>query len=269
MTKFIIYNKEVSKEEFEQLTGHKVKTPNYNTTTVSTSLNNVSFSPERTLKQKSEEFKEVQDLLCNFYRNNNDLFTVLKLINCNTQEELEEVVKIKQSTEGYSTRHKAAKITPKANEQERKVLGEWEAKPEDYKHLLEDTSLKKYECGEKAFKNILELADPNKIKEEVGVKQNIGKLPMDKMISIQFPKALEAVCRATLFGHNKYKETDKDFLNFKRVEEGSQAYADAIQRHNLNKAQTDDESGLPHIYHKCWNALAELELWIEENEKQK
>lgn len=132
-------------------------------------------------------------------------------------------------------------ITPKANEQERKVLEDWE------------------NDGELGFKK----------KESVGVKQNSGKLPMDKMISIQFPKALEAVCKATLFGHNKYKETDIDFLNFKRVEGGSQTYADALQRHNLNKVQTDDESGLPHIYHKCWNALAELELWIEENEKQK
>lgn len=98
-----------------------------------------------------------------------------------------------------------------------------------------------------------------------GVKHNDNKLPMDKMITIQFPKALNAICKATLFGHNKYFESDKDFLNFKKVKGGSQTYADALQRHNFNKGEIAEDSKLPHIFHKAWNALAELELWIEEN----
>ncbi len=85
------------------------------------------------------------------------------------------------------------------------------------------------------------------------------------MITVQFPKAIEAIAKATLFGHNKYKNTDSDFLNYKRVEGGSQTYADAGARHGLYKNKIDIDSGLPHIILKAWNILAELELWIEEN----
>lgn len=98
-----------------------------------------------------------------------------------------------------------------------------------------------------------------------GIKHNEDKLPLDIVLTRQFPKALNAVCQATMFGHNKYKDTDTDFLNFKKVLGGSQTYADALQRHSVNKGTIALDSGLPHIFHKCWNALAELELWIEEN----
>jgi hypothetical protein len=98
-----------------------------------------------------------------------------------------------------------------------------------------------------------------------GVKYNQGKLPLDIVFTIQFPKALNAISKATMFGHNKYLESDQDYLNFKNVEGGSQTYADALQRHSVNKGSIDEGSGLPHIFHKAWNALAELELWIEEN----
>jgi hypothetical protein len=101
-----------------------------------------------------------------------------------------------------------------------------------------------------------------------GIKHNKGKLPLDTMITKQFPNALEAVCKATQFGHQKYIKFDKDYLNFLKVEGGSQTYADAGQRHNLHKNEIDKESKLPHIYLKCWNALAELELWIQENKNK-
>ena len=100
---------------------------------------------------------------------------------------------------------------------------------------------------------------------KIGQKHNEGKLPLDIMLTVQFPKAIQAVCKATLFGHEKYKDTDLDWLNYKRVRGGSTTYANACQRHNFNKSGKDEQSGLPHIVHKCWNALAELELWIEEN----
>lgn len=101
--------------------------------------------------------------------------------------------------------------------------------------------------------------------EYKGVKHSEDKLPLDTVITRQFPKALEAICKATQFGHKKYILTDHYYDNFKKVKGGSQTYAEALQRHNLNKNEADPESGLPHIFHKAWNALAELELWIEEN----
>jgi len=103
-------------------------------------------------------------------------------------------------------------------------------------------------------------------RENLGIKYNEGKIPLDKVLFTQFPKAIQAIAKCSMYGHEKYKEYDKDMLNFKRVEGGSQTYADAVLRHSINKSEKDPESGLPHIYHKAWNALAELELWIEENE---
>lgn len=97
-----------------------------------------------------------------------------------------------------------------------------------------------------------------------GAKYNEGKLPLEKILFTQFPKAIQALAKCSLNGHDKYKEFDKDWLNFKRVEGGSQTYADAALRHSIDKGELND-SGLPHIFHKLWNVMAEVELYIEEN----
>lgn len=99
---------------------------------------------------------------------------------------------------------------------------------------------------------------------QAGVKYNSHKAPLDIVQTRQFPKALQALALATAFGNKKYKETDKDFLNFKRVEGGSQTYFDAAARHNANRYETAQDTGLPHLVHAVWNMLAALELTIEE-----
>ena len=101
------------------------------------------------------------------------------------------------------------------------------------------------------------------LEEKVGKKENRNK-PQLSILFKQFPKALEALTKCSEYGNNKYKDTDSDFLNFKRVEGGSKTYADAGLRHRLETGL--DESGLPHQFHIAWNAVAELQLWIEENE---
>lgn len=102
------------------------------------------------------------------------------------------------------------------------------------------------------------------IKETEGVKLNKNK-PQMSLLFKQFPDALEAIVKCSEYGHNKYKETDGDYLNFKRVEGGSRTYADAGLRHRLySKGTTDIESRLPHAYHVAWNALAELQLILED-----
>ncbi len=100
--------------------------------------------------------------------------------------------------------------------------------------------------------------------EDKGVKHNNGK-PQISLLFKQFPKALEAIAKCSEYGHEKYKEADQDYLNYQRVEEGSKAYADAGFRHRLEQGH-DVESGLPHQFHVAWNSLAELELYIQENE---
>jgi len=115
------------------------------------------------------------------------------------------------------------------------------------------------------YKNYLtskELSDMEEVKE-TGVKLNQGK-PELSLLFKQFPKALEAIAKCSEYGHTKYKETDTDYLNFKRVPGGSKAYADAGLRHRLFKEGTTDlDSQLPHSFHTAWNALAELELILE------
>ena len=101
-------------------------------------------------------------------------------------------------------------------------------------------------------------------KSQKGVKTNNLK-PQMSLLFRQFPKALEAVVMCSQYGHEKYKETDEDYLNYTRVDGGSKTYADAGLRHRLEQGN-DLESGLPHQFHVAWNALAELELWIKENE---
>src|SRR5699024_5222202 len=88
--------------------------------------------------------------------------------------------------------------------------------------------------------------------------------PIDRVLTTQFKKSVQAIALCSDYGHKKYPQ-DTDWLNFKRVEGGSQTYADAGARHSLDKNEVDAESGLPHIFHKLWNAMAEVELWIEEN----
>jgi hypothetical protein len=99
-------------------------------------------------------------------------------------------------------------------------------------------------------------------KETEGVKLD-SKKPKIALLFKQFPKALEAIARCSEYGHEKYKDTDSDYLNFKRVKEGSEAYANAGLRHRLQQG-IDLESMLPHRYHVAWNALAELELLLED-----
>ena len=95
-----------------------------------------------------------------------------------------------------------------------------------------------------------------------GVKHNKHKLPMSKLF-VQFPDALQAIVLASCYGHHCYP-TDTDWLNFKRVEGGSENYKDASIRHLLG-GEKDKESNLPEIFHQAWNKLAELQLWLEEN----
>ena len=98
----------------------------------------------------------------------------------------------------------------------------------------------------------------------LGVKHNKHKAPLDIVQTRQFPKALQFLALATAFGNKKYEATDKDYLNFKRVAGGSQTYFDAAARHNTERNEIDEETGLPHMIHAVWNMLAGLEMYIEE-----
>jgi hypothetical protein len=178
-------------------------------------------------------------------------FTILEE-NTITEKEQE---KLSREHIGLSTRHKAHnKMT---------YLDEAVAKGEE--KVFDETSvLHQWNAtDDKAFIDWKENSSGTTKNSAVGVKHNKKKLPMSILFT-QFPDALKAVVECSEYGHRKYIETDADYLNFKRVEGGSKTYADASIRHRLEPGN-DVESGLPHQYHVAWNALAELQLWIEEN----
>ena len=98
----------------------------------------------------------------------------------------------------------------------------------------------------------------------MGEKQDNGKLPLGIVVQRQFPYALASVAECSQYGHEKYKETDADWLNCQRVENGEERYLNALMRHLLeagvNLDQKDKDSGLEHIKHAAWNMLQLIEI---------
>lgn len=92
-----------------------------------------------------------------------------------------------------------------------------------------------------------------------GVKLDEGKPRLDLVLG-DFADALWCVGAVGTYGANKY--TDK---GWQEVENGLERYGNAMLRHYLNYRKGimfDAESGLPHLAHMAWNALALLQLSI-------
>ena len=91
-----------------------------------------------------------------------------------------------------------------------------------------------------------------------GKKYDTGK-PMVGTLLRVFPNALIEIGRCIEFGTHKYPKPD----NWKKVEGAKLRYLDSMIRHLLQHLRGntfDDETGLPHLAHMAWNALAILEL---------
>ncbi|AYD79727.1 hypothetical protein [Pseudomonas phage HMGUpa2] len=106
--------------------------------------------------------------------------------------------------------------------------------------------------------------DPNGIKPgEPGAKLDSGKVDVG-IIFEAFPRALYAVAQVANFGASKYSRG-----GWRSVENGVQRYDAAFGRHLLERHKgeaLDPQSKLPHRYHEVWNALASLELVIQQEE---
>lgn len=97
-----------------------------------------------------------------------------------------------------------------------------------------------------------------------GAKLDSGKTRVALMES-GFPRALMAVAEVTTFGAAKY--TANGWI---AVPNAFLRYSDAAGRHRLKRMtgeERDKESGLLHLAHEAWNALAVLELSLREREK--
>lgn len=99
-----------------------------------------------------------------------------------------------------------------------------------------------------------------------GVKLDAGKAPIVQGCFHYFPKALEAVALVSRYGKEKYKVEYSD-ANWRRVPDGLARYTDALGRHINYEAVDgyyDPESHLLHAAHAAWNALARLELLLQQ-----
>lgn len=101
----------------------------------------------------------------------------------------------------------------------------------------------------------------NSNKKSDGIKYDKAKPLAGDVLQI-FGKAIMGVGQCILKGAEKYPEID----NWKRVKNAEQRYTNALVRHlikHLTGEEVDKESGLPHLQHVVWNALAVCELYLE------
>lgn len=99
--------------------------------------------------------------------------------------------------------------------------------------------------------------------KQEGMKFDNGKNRLG-LVFKGFAKALEQVGWVGTFGANKYKPD-----SWQTVPDAKKRYMDALLRHLFSYLKDDikdDESGLNHLSHVAWNALAVLNLEIEESE---
>ena len=98
-----------------------------------------------------------------------------------------------------------------------------------------------------------------------GAKLDAGK-PRVGLVLGGFPKALRAVSRLGTSGADKYSPD-----GWKHVPGGIPRYTDAMLRHYLDEAdgeRRDGQTGELHATAVAWNALARLELILEELDKR-
>ena len=259
--KYIYNRKEVNKEEFEKLSEGSFKWfSKQGIESVPFSSFDSFFNGEY---RSGRQINDHLDSVLNVYQNKvtEDIINKPKCSpqcycdgSCKKPQEKKLGGYNKPTIKGSSTRHKSQAGETHAEN----LVYVKEGTGYDYlKRRMKDDVITSSSRGEKETIEYLQ-----GVKETEGVKLNKLK-PQISLLFKQFPDALEAIAKCSEYGHKKYKETDADFLNFKRVSEGSKAYADAGLRHRLKKG-IDLESMLPHCYHVAWNALAELQLLIEE-----
>lgn len=106
-------------------------------------------------------------------------------------------------------------------------------------------------------------SDPTgKDPHEPGAKLDSGKV-RPALVLGSFALALVEVSKVGTYGALKYTEH-----GWKSVPNGEARYADAQLRHYLSHCSGethDKDTGLLHLAHEAWNALAKLNLYLENN----
>ncbi len=82
--------------------------------------------------------------------------------------------------------------------------------------------------------------------------------PRMELVLQGFRDALVEVAKVGTFGAAKYSDN-----GWKEVPNGFERYSSALLRHHFANTPCDEESGLPHAAHEAWNALARLQLLLD------
>jgi hypothetical protein len=107
--------------------------------------------------------------------------------------------------------------------------------------------------------DLLDLPKPKINPHVLGAKLDNEKPRLDLVLG-DFAKALQEVGKIGTMGAKKY--TDHGWLS---VDQAETRYLSAGLRHYFQHSEgiyIDEESGLPHLAHHAWNALAVLELYL-------
>lgn len=86
--------------------------------------------------------------------------------------------------------------------------------------------------------------------------------PRCSLVFSGFADALLEVAKVGTFGAGKYTDN-----GWKEVPEGTERYRSAMYRHMLSHEHLDPESGLPHAAHAAWNALAVLQMELQNDQQ--
>lgn len=111
-----------------------------------------------------------------------------------------------------------------------------------------------------------EQVDPKGLDQHAPGAKLDGNKIRPELVFRGFANALKAVAEVATYGANKYSED-----GWQHVENGGQRYTDALYRHLLEDhlgTRRDDESQLLHLAHAAWNALAILELHLQELQQE-
>lgn len=96
-----------------------------------------------------------------------------------------------------------------------------------------------------------------------GTKYDNGKAPVAEFL-LDFAPEIIDVAKVWQFGAEKYEKS-----NWKKVDNGKTRYMNALIRHLLlsDYEPVDEESGMSHLVHVVFNALAVLHFEIEERKE--
>lgn len=109
-------------------------------------------------------------------------------------------------------------------------------------------------------------AEPEQEKPDLhkpGAKDDAEKVDLSIILEC-FPRALLAVGEVADYGARKYSRG-----GCLSVPDGQTRYEAAGMRHALKRhkgEECDDESGMLHLAHEAWNAIAKLELYLRSKE---